>query len=84
MGHHTHNLSRIPHSVIRKAGLVPNGLFVSIAIAYALAAVRILRYGALVSGFASVAFLARSSQPSLTRRPASRDDDGAVGSGARA
>jgi cation-transporting ATPase E len=30
------------------AGLVPNGLFVSIAIAYALAAVRILRYGALV------------------------------------
>ncbi len=30
------------------AGLVPNGLFVSIAIAYALAAVRILRHGALV------------------------------------
>lgn len=30
------------------AGLVPNGLFVSIAIAMALAAVRILRYGALV------------------------------------
>lgn len=30
------------------ASLVPNGLFVSIAIAYALAAVRILRYGALV------------------------------------
>ncbi len=30
------------------AGLVPNGLFVSIAIAYALAAVRILRFGALV------------------------------------
>ncbi len=30
------------------ASLVPNGLFVSIAIAYALAAVRILRFGALV------------------------------------
>jgi cation-transporting ATPase E len=30
------------------AGLVPNGLFVSIAIAYAVAAVRILRFGALV------------------------------------
>ncbi len=29
-------------------GLVPNGLFVSIAIAYALGAVRILRFGALV------------------------------------
>jgi cation-transporting P-type ATPase E len=29
-------------------GLVPNGLFVSIAIAYALGAVRIVRYGALV------------------------------------
>ncbi len=29
-------------------GLVPNGLFVSIAIAYALGAVRIIRYGALV------------------------------------
>ncbi len=30
------------------AGLVPNGLFVSIAIAYALGAVRIIRFGALV------------------------------------
>ena len=30
------------------AGLVPNGLFVSIAVAYALGAVRILRFGALV------------------------------------
>ncbi len=30
------------------AGLVPNGLFVSIAIAYALGAVRIVRFGALV------------------------------------
>lgn len=30
------------------ASLVPNGLFVSISIAYALAAVRIIRYGALV------------------------------------
>jgi cation-transporting ATPase E len=30
------------------AGLVPNGLFLSIAVAYALGAVRILRYGALV------------------------------------
>jgi cation-transporting ATPase E len=30
------------------AGLVPNGLFVSIAVAYAVAAVRILRFGALV------------------------------------
>lgn len=30
------------------AGLVPNGLFLSIAAAYALGAVRILRYGALV------------------------------------
>ena len=30
------------------AGLVPNGLFASIAIAYALAAVRMLRFGALV------------------------------------
>jgi len=30
------------------AGLVPNGLFVSIAIAYAVGAVRILRFGALV------------------------------------
>jgi len=30
------------------AGLVPNGLFLSIAIAYALGAVRILRFGALV------------------------------------
>lgn len=30
------------------AGLVPNGLFVAIAVAYALAAVRILRFGALV------------------------------------
>jgi cation-transporting ATPase E len=29
------------------AGLVPNGLFLSIAVAYALGAVRILRYGAL-------------------------------------
>jgi cation-transporting ATPase E len=30
------------------AGLVPNGLFVSIAVAYAVAAVRIVRFGALV------------------------------------
>ena len=30
------------------AGLVPNGLFVSIAVAYAVAAIRILRFGALV------------------------------------
>jgi cation-transporting ATPase E len=30
------------------AGLVPNGLFVAIAVAYALGAVRIVRYGALV------------------------------------
>jgi cation-transporting ATPase E len=30
------------------AGLVPNGLFLSIAVAYALGAVRILRFGALV------------------------------------
>jgi cation-transporting P-type ATPase E len=30
------------------AGLVPNGLFVSIAVAYALGAVRIIRFGALV------------------------------------
>ena len=30
------------------AGLVPNGLFVSIAVAYALGAIRILRFGALV------------------------------------
>jgi cation-transporting P-type ATPase E len=30
------------------AGLIPNGLFVSIAIAYAVGAVRILRFGALV------------------------------------
>lgn len=30
------------------AGLIPNGLFVAIAVAYALAAVRILRFGALV------------------------------------
>lgn len=30
------------------AGLVPNGLFLSIAIAYAIAAVRIVRFGALV------------------------------------
>jgi cation-transporting ATPase E len=30
------------------AGLVPNGLFVSISVAYALAAVRIVRFGALV------------------------------------
>lgn len=30
------------------AGLVPNGLFLSIALAYAIAAVRIVRYGALV------------------------------------
>ena len=30
------------------AGLVPNGLFVAIAVAYALAAVRIVRFGALV------------------------------------
>ncbi len=30
------------------AGLVPNGLFVSIAVAYALGALRILRFGALV------------------------------------
>ena len=30
------------------AGLVPNGLFVAIAVAYALAAVRIIRFGALV------------------------------------
>ena len=30
------------------AGLVPNGLFVSIAVAYALGAVRIVRFGALV------------------------------------
>lgn len=55
---------------------VPDGLWLPVLVW--------LRYGALVSGFASVAFLARSSQPSLTRRPASRDDDGAVGSGARA
>ena len=30
------------------AGLVPNGLFVSIAVAYALGAIRIIRFGALV------------------------------------
>ena len=30
------------------AGLIPNGLFVSIAVAYALGAIRILRFGALV------------------------------------
>jgi cation-transporting ATPase E len=30
------------------AGLVPNGLFVSIAVAYAIGAIRILRFGALV------------------------------------
>ena len=30
------------------AGLVPNGLFVSIAVAYALGAIRVLRFGALV------------------------------------
>ena len=30
------------------AGLIPNGLFVSIAVAYALGAVRIIRFGALV------------------------------------
>ena len=41
----------MPHAVGQAtilAGLVPNGLFVSIAIAYALAAVRIARMGALV------------------------------------
>ena len=41
----------LPHSVQNAtiiAGLVPNGLFLSIAVAYALAAVRIVRHGVLV------------------------------------
>ena len=50
------------------AGLVPNGLFVSIAVAYALGAIRILRFGALVQQANSI----ESPQP--RRRPVPRQD----------
>lgn len=41
------------------AGLVPNGLFVAIALTYALAALRIIRFGALVQQANAVESLAR-------------------------
>jgi cation-transporting P-type ATPase E len=41
------------------AGLIPNGLFVSIAIAYALGAVRLVRFGALVQQSNAVESLSR-------------------------
>jgi cation-transporting ATPase E len=44
-------LVSVPESIAQAtvlAGLVPNGLFLSIAVAYAVGAVRILRFGALV------------------------------------
>ena len=41
------------------AGLIPNGLFVSIAIAYALGAVRLVRFGALVQQANAVESLSR-------------------------
>jgi cation-transporting ATPase E len=41
------------------AGLIPNGLFVSIAVAYALGAVRIVRFGALVQQANAVESLSR-------------------------
>ena len=45
---HDINLAESVENSTIVAGLVPNGLFLSIAIAYALGAVRILRFGALV------------------------------------
>src|SRR6185503_19084172 len=41
------------------AGLIPNGLFVSIAVAYALGAVRLVRFGALVQQSNAVESLSR-------------------------
>jgi cation-transporting P-type ATPase E len=41
------------------AGLIPNGLFVSIAIAYALGAVRLVRFGALIQQANAVESLSR-------------------------
>jgi len=41
------------------AGLIPNGLFVSIAVAYALGAVRLVRFGALVQQANAVESLSR-------------------------
>jgi cation-transporting ATPase E len=41
------------------AGLIPNGLFVSIAIAYALGAIRLVRFGALVQQANAVESLSR-------------------------
>ena len=49
-------------------GLVPNGLFVSIAVAYALGAIRILRFGALVQQSNAIEI----AQP--RRRPVPRQD----------
>jgi cation-transporting ATPase E len=42
------NLAESVQSSTIVAGLVPNGLFLSISVAYALAAVRIIRFGALI------------------------------------
>ncbi len=44
---HIDVVQTVQNSVI-VAGLIPNGLFLSISVAYALAAVRIIRFGALV------------------------------------
>jgi cation-transporting P-type ATPase E len=45
---HAAQLGEVVADATLLAGLVPNGLFVSIAVAYALGAVRIIRFGALV------------------------------------
>ncbi len=45
---HATRLADVVSDATLLAGLVPNGLFVSIAVAYALGAIRILRFGALV------------------------------------
>ncbi len=47
VAHHVDLGDAVAHSTVL-ATLVPNGLFISIAIAYALGAVRIIRFGALV------------------------------------
>ena len=45
---HASAIGQVVANATLLAGLVPNGLFVSIAVAYALGAIRILRFGALV------------------------------------
>ena len=49
------------------AGLVPNGLFVSIAVAYALGAIRLLRFGALVQQSNAIESLSQSTCCASTR-----------------